>query len=243
MDWLDQYLNGLGEYKTTVSPADTHIWGIKPKLNNVQERMQFDAAAQSEAEFRTLVQEARAELEEHGMSRDDVAEGIGSDPGSPTVQATPASAPAFPVQITLTGNFGFVNAAPPVLSPITDLSQLNGFQEITALAGVNSSTITTPYRVYLSTAPNASGGYDYIYLIYLELDTSGWYNEAISPGRWFIGNGYSFTGDNEGWYTNYGYYTALQSKSTPPSSNIANWTRIPGYYPNEGTITEISFAY
>ena len=82
MDWLDQYLDGLGEYKTTVSPADTHIWGVKPKLNNVQERMIFDAAAQSEAEFRQLVQEARAELEEHGMSRDDVAEGIGADPGS-----------------------------------------------------------------------------------------------------------------------------------------------------------------
>jgi len=82
MDWLDQYLDGLGEYKTTVSPADTHIWGVKPKLNNVQERMIFDAAAQSEAEFRQLVQEARAGLEEHGMSRDDVAEGIGADPGS-----------------------------------------------------------------------------------------------------------------------------------------------------------------
>ena len=85
MDWLDQYLNGLGEYKTTVSPADTHIWGVKPKLNNVQQRMIFDAAAQSELEYRQLVQEAREELEAHGMSQHDVACGIGADPGGASV--------------------------------------------------------------------------------------------------------------------------------------------------------------
>ena len=91
MDWLDQYLDGLGEYKTTVSPADTHIWGVKPKLNNIQERMIFDAAAQSELEFRQMVQEARAELEEQGgggMSVDDVEAGIGADPGSGIVNNT-----------------------------------------------------------------------------------------------------------------------------------------------------------
>jgi hypothetical protein len=91
MDWLDQYLDGLGEYKTTVSPADTHIWGVKPKLNNIQERMIFDAAAQSELEFRQMVQEARAELETQGgggMSVDDVEAGIGADPGSGIVNNT-----------------------------------------------------------------------------------------------------------------------------------------------------------
>ena len=85
MDWLDQYLNGLGEYKTTVSPADTHIWGVKPKLNNVQQRMIFDATAQSEMEYRQIVQEARKELEAHGMSQHDVACGIGADPGGASV--------------------------------------------------------------------------------------------------------------------------------------------------------------
>jgi len=85
MDWLDQYLDGLGNYKTTVSPADTHMWGVKPKLNNTQQRMIFDATAQSELEYRQLVQEARADLEEHGMSQQDVEEGIGADPGSAIV--------------------------------------------------------------------------------------------------------------------------------------------------------------
>jgi len=91
MDWLDQYLDGLGEYKTTVSPADTHLWGVKPKLNNIQERMIFDAAAQSELEFRQMVQEAREELETQGggaMSVDDVEAGIGADPGSGIVNNT-----------------------------------------------------------------------------------------------------------------------------------------------------------
>ena len=85
MDWLDQYLDGMGNYKTTVSPADTHIWGVKPKLNNVQQRMIFDATAQSELEYRQLVKEARSDLEEHGMSQQDVAEGVGADPGSAIV--------------------------------------------------------------------------------------------------------------------------------------------------------------
>ena len=59
MDWLDNYLDGLAQYKTTVSPSDTHIWGVKPNLNNQQKRMLFDAAAQSELEYRLIVQEAR----------------------------------------------------------------------------------------------------------------------------------------------------------------------------------------
>jgi hypothetical protein len=89
MDWLDQYLDGLGEYKVTVSPADTHIWGAKPKLNNIQERLIFDAAAQSEVEYRQLVAEARKEEERQGMGP---SLGIGADPGSPAVQ-TPQSEP------------------------------------------------------------------------------------------------------------------------------------------------------
>ena len=102
MDWLDQYLDGLSEYKTTVSPADTHIWGVKPKLNNVQERMIFDAAAQSEQEFRQLVQEARHELEAHGMSHADVADGIGADPGSPARASSPSVTPSVTPSITPT---------------------------------------------------------------------------------------------------------------------------------------------
>jgi len=110
MDWMDAYLDGIGEYKTTVSPADTHIWGVKPAPNAQQQRMLFDAAAQSETEFRQLVHESRQEMEAHGMSHADVAAGIGADPGSPAVQVgvnvtstptvtptpTPTNTPATP---------------------------------------------------------------------------------------------------------------------------------------------------
>jgi hypothetical protein len=79
-------------------------------------------------------------------------------------------------------------------------------------------------------------------MVYLANATAGYYYDNVSAGRWFIGNGYTFSNeDNSGYYTNYGYATALQSKSTPPSSNIANWTRVAGYYPNQGSITSITF--
>jgi hypothetical protein len=67
MDWLDNYLDGLGQYKVTVSPPDTHVWGVKPKLNNIQQKMLFDAAAQSELEYRLIVQEARQAEIDAGM--------------------------------------------------------------------------------------------------------------------------------------------------------------------------------
>jgi len=255
MDWLDQYLNGLGEYKTTVSPADTHMWGVKPKLNNIQERMQFDAAAQSELEFRQIVQEARAELETQGgggMSVDDVEAGIGADPGSPTVQTTNTPAVAFPVSISIegvglygnTGNIGSVS-----LEGFFDESyNTNAPYNETEMAGLLRSGVppyqgTLPFRLYANFIPNASGGNDYIYLGYLLTDLLGYYNASASPGRWFIGNGYSFSNDNQGYYTNYGYYTALQSNSTLPSTNIANWTRVPGYADQSGNITSITFNY
>ena len=82
---MDDYLNGMGEYKTTVSPADTHIWGpAKPsKLQQslIQDSMVFDIQQMR------LIQEARQELERHGA-----ALGIGADPGSPTVQTSDTSA-------------------------------------------------------------------------------------------------------------------------------------------------------
>lgn len=82
---MDQYLDGLGEYKVTVSPVDTHTWGpAKPsKLQQslIQDSMVFDVQQMR------LIREARQELERHGA-----ALGIGADPGSPTVQ-TPQSAP------------------------------------------------------------------------------------------------------------------------------------------------------
>jgi len=92
MDWLDNYLDGLGQYKVTVSPSDTHVWGVKPKLNNTQQKMLFDAAAQSELEYRLIVQESREAEIDAGM-------GGGYDAGSaareerPTPSPTPAPDP------------------------------------------------------------------------------------------------------------------------------------------------------
>jgi hypothetical protein len=138
----------------------------------------------------------------------------------------------FPASISLEGL--------PTLYPITSLSEIQNYNyEIQGLAEQN-----TPYRIYLSTTPNGVGGINYIYMIYLANATSGYYSQNVTAGRWFIGSGYTFSNeDNEGYYTNYGYATALQSKSTPPSANIANWTRVVGYQDNGGTITNITFNY
>jgi hypothetical protein len=255
MDWLDQYLNGLGDYKTTVSPADTHMWGVKPKLNNIQERMQFDAAAQSEVEYRQLVQEARAELEAQGggMSVDDVQAGIGADPGSPTVQTTSTPAAAFPVSISiegvnLYGNTGNLNSVSQA-GFFDESGNVNAPYNETEMSGILRSPVppykgVLPFRLYANFIANGNGGYDYIYMGYLLWDLAGYYSGgSIAPGRWFIGNGWSFSNDNTGCYTNYGYYTALQSNSTLPSTNIANWTRISGYNDQSGNISSITFNY
>lgn len=143
----------------------------------------------------------------------------------------------FPASISLDGDFGPLNSASPTLYPATYPDEYNIYNtEIPSLADQN-----LPLRIYTSFAGNGFNGVDYIYMIYLANSTSGYYAEGVSAGRWFIGNGYSYSGDNDGYYTNFGYYTALQSKLTVPSSNIANWTRIAGSYPNEGSITNITF--
>jgi hypothetical protein len=67
MDWFDEYLNALSDGRNAVFPPDSHTWGVKPAPNAQQKRMIFDAAAQSETEFRQLVAEARKEEERQGM--------------------------------------------------------------------------------------------------------------------------------------------------------------------------------
>jgi len=75
MDWMDDYLDGMQQYKVTVSPADTHIWGPakpgKQQQSMIQDSMAFDIQQMR------LIQEARRELEEHGPSSVNA-----SDPGS-----------------------------------------------------------------------------------------------------------------------------------------------------------------
>jgi hypothetical protein len=153
------------------------------------------------------------------------------------------AADTFPLSITVAGTFGPSNLASNTLYPITNLNQIPEC-EIASLADQS-----IPYRIYLSTAINNQEyqTVDYKYVIYMDPSnsngTSGYYNESISSGRWLFGCGYNFAGDNSSWYINFGYYTALQSKTTLPSSNVANWTRIAGYYPNTGNLTGITFNY
>lgn len=176
-------------------------------------------------------------LEERALHEFSAGKGDGAGVDTGSAPLAPATAPApFPASITLTGTYS--STASPTLLPISNFNEISFYSEISSLADES-----VPYRIYLSTAPNISDGIDYLYMIYLRGATTGYYNETISAGRWLIGTGYNYQGDNSGYYVNFGFYTALQSKSTPPSSNIANWTRLAGVYPNAGTITEIAFNY
>jgi len=77
MDWFDQYLDGMGEYKVTVSPADTHQWGIHKPSKQQQSLMQ-DSMAFDVQQMR-LIQEARAALEEHHGAPDPGSTPFGSE--------------------------------------------------------------------------------------------------------------------------------------------------------------------
>jgi len=106
MDWLDSYLDNLSDGRNAVYPPDKNTWTpVKPSRQQqsmIQDSMAFDVQQMR------LIQEARQELEAHGMSHADVADGIGADPGSPAKQQsstpTPTPTPAadsFPFPQTL----------------------------------------------------------------------------------------------------------------------------------------------
>ena len=123
MDWLDAYLDNLADGRNVVYPPDKNTWTpIKPNIQ--QQSMIQDAVAFDQQCQMRMIQEARADLEAHGMSQEDVEAGIGADPGSPTVQSA---------------------ATPPVVYPewnggasynVGDIVALNGTNyECTATAG------------------------------------------------------------------------------------------------------------
>jgi hypothetical protein len=195
-------------------------------------------------------------LEERAMHEFSAGKGDGAGVDTGSAPYAPVASPAvtFPVSISIAG----VNLYGNTGNAINSVSLEGFFDESyntnapyneTEMAGILRSGVppyqgTLPFRLYANFIPNGSGGHDYIYLGYLLTDLSGYYNGgSIAPGRWFIGNGYSFSNDNQGYYTNYGYYTALQSNSTLPSTNIANWTRVPGYADQSGDISSITFNY
>lgn len=268
MDWMDQYLDSLSDGRNAVYPPDSHTW--RPVKPTKQQQSLIQDAMVSDLVRMRLIQEARQAEIDAGMGGGYDAGSAAKEgpvtPDTPTPSPTPTStatptptptpeptatptitptptstvAPAFPSSITLTGTFGG-NSAPNELFPITSLDEINisPDSEIPFLADT-----TVPYRIYLSTNPNGSNGHDYKYLIYLANNTGGYYSPNITLGRWFIANGSSYSGDNDGYYTNFGYYSNLQqSKTTVPSDNIANWTRVNGYYPDTGSITAITFNY
>jgi hypothetical protein len=113
MDWMDDYLNGIGEYKTTVSPADTHIWG-PAKPSKLQQSLIQDSMAYDVQQMR-LIQEARQELERHGA-----ALGIGADPGSPTVQTPQAQETCTDevAQVLMTGSNEIWDFGPRLLTQL-----------------------------------------------------------------------------------------------------------------------------
>jgi titin len=91
MDWLDAYLDNLADGRNVIYPPDKNTWTpVKP--NRQQQSMIQDAVAFDQQQQMRMIQEARADLEAHGMSQDDVQAGIGADPGSPAVQLVTASA-------------------------------------------------------------------------------------------------------------------------------------------------------
>lgn len=252
MDWLDAYLDNLADGRNVVYPPDKNTWTpVKPSKQ--QQSMIQDAVAFDQQQQMRMIQEAREELERHGASRD-AAMGIGADPGSPAVQTTTTPAPAFPTSISIAGDNLYGNTGNPILgvpfaSFFDEFDYANAPYNETEMAGIIRSNVppytgVPPFILYANFIPNASGGHDYIYMGYLLTDLASYYNGgSIASGRWFIGNGYSFSNDNQGYYTNYGYYTALQSNSTLPSTNIANWTRVPGYADQSGNISNITFNY
>ena len=75
MDWMDAYLNSMGEYKVTVSPADSHMWG--PAKPSKQQQSMIQDSMVLDIQQNNLITEARQELERHGASSL-----IASDPGS-----------------------------------------------------------------------------------------------------------------------------------------------------------------
>jgi len=173
MDWLDQYLDSLGDYKTMISPADTHIWGVHPKLNNVQQRMIFDASAQTESEYRKLVVEARREEEQHGASL-----GIGADPGSvsvptptitPTITPTPSITPTITPTITITPTVTPTITVTPTPTPTPVYPEWSAgasynVGDIVKHEGINYECVTAagvgvgPFGGYLDgSAPNLPG--------------------------------------------------------------------------------------
>lgn len=79
---MDEYLNALtAPGATMLYPPDSNAW--RPARPNQQQKcMIHDAVAFDQQCQMRIIQEARHELEAHGQSHADVADGIGADPGS-----------------------------------------------------------------------------------------------------------------------------------------------------------------
>ena len=216
MDWLDNYLDGLAQYKTTVSPSDTHIWGVKPNLNNQQKRMLFDAAAQSELEYRLIVQEARQAEINAGM-------GGAYDAGSAARErpATPAAPSGIPVASTASVTVaGFAGGGYSEYNGIytkqqTGYSFSSDFAYTITITGISYIFVASTSAKLILLPPESS--------IFVD---DGFPTTISASGTWRLGN--IFT-SNDGEFVTYGldYDTGNPATNASPNNNYiptSGWT-------------------
>jgi hypothetical protein len=138
MDWLDSYLDNLADGRNVIYPPDKNTWTpLKPSVQ--QQRMVQDAVAFDQQCQMRMIQEARHELEAHGMSHADVTDGIGADPGSPAVQSI-TNAQIIPqngLQLWLRADAGIAKFSYGYVSQIvitgTSTPDVNGTYEATSV--------------------------------------------------------------------------------------------------------------
>lgn len=171
MDWMDDYLNGMGEYKTMMSPVDTYAWGVKPVLNAQQNRMLFDAAAQNELQHRLMVQEARQAEIDAGM-------GGSYDAGSAAREQGPVTpVPAgfgLPASITISGAVG---ASASVNGAYGKTDQAMGYLAESTNGSFNYYK-NTGVEWYITSPYNTNTNQDYF-------DYSGWVIAFGADGVYF----------------------------------------------------------
>ena len=114
---MDEYLNALTDPGATMLyPPDSGTW--RPARPNQQQKcMIHDSVAFDQQQQMRMIQEAKHELETHGQSHADVADGIGADPGSaarPTVLPTSIAN----LQLWLKADTGIATVVPQYISEI-----------------------------------------------------------------------------------------------------------------------------
>jgi hypothetical protein len=210
-NWLDAYLDNLSDGRNAVYPPDKNTWmPVKPNVQ--QQRMVQDAVAFDQQCQMRLIQEARANLEAHGMMHADVTDGIGADPGSPAKQqsATPTPTPTRTPTPTPTITPTVTPTPAPLGTPVT----------ITLMAANGVGTFNGGYT-------RVAPGTDVFYGGYTIIGTGYAYKQtAAAP---YDSTGYLMLGPGTGYYD---YNTATPIYGAPGA-----WTFI-YVFASDGVATE-----